>query len=398
MHSGLSSAFLQLDSVLCDNQALWLSQPFTSGELPWSHTHQDLKAALLALGDAEVLQLHDCPQQRLTWFRQREPDLCAALYAFEPEQAAVVTPLDVDRVDSLHIPARKWQQIVSFAGALPHKALPHVDWCAGKGHLSRVVQRNQQQPVHCLEWDASLVAIGKELARQQGRDIHYYHHDVLQPLPAACADTAKVHIGLHACGELHQHLLRHVVRTGAKAVAFSPCCYHKISTDHYRPSSSAGRHTQLRLNRAALHLAVQDAVTARRGERLLRERERVWRMGFDALQRELRGVDDYLNVPSCKRELLRQDFPGFCRWAAVSRQLELPRGIDYDRYLQRGRERRGEIVRLELLRQLFHRPLELWLTLDYALYLEEHGYRVKVTQFCERSISPRNLLIQGERD
>ena len=124
----------------------------------------------------------------------------------------------------------------------------------------------------------------------------------------------------------------------------------------------------------------------------------MWRLGFDALQRQLRGCDDYLNVPSCKRELLRQDFPGFCRWAAQSRQLRLPDNIDYDAFLQLGRERHGEIVRLELLRQLFNRPLELWLVLDCALYLEEHGYRVKVTQFCERDISPRNLLIEGERD
>ena len=171
MQSGLSSAFQRLDRTLCDSQDLWLPQPFTCDDLPWSHTHRELKDALLALSDSEVSQLHNCPQQRLNWFKEREPDLCAVLYAFEPLPTANIRQLEIDSFDTLHIPLRKWQQVVAFAGTLPHKKLPLVDWCAGKGHLSRIVQRNQRQPVHCLEWDTSLVSIGKALALQQGRTL-----------------------------------------------------------------------------------------------------------------------------------------------------------------------------------------------------------------------------------
>jgi hypothetical protein len=398
LRSGLKRAFQRLDSALCDSQDLWLSQPFSNDHLPWSQTHPALKAALLALGDNAVMQLHNSPQLRLDWFREREPALCAELYHYEPGPTELIRQLEFDHFEGLHIPGRKWHQALAFAGALPHRNLPHVDWCAGKGHLSRIVQRHQQQPLHCLEWDAALIAIGKTLAKQQGRDIQYHHHDVLQPLPAACADAEKVHIGLHACGDLHQRLLHHVAQVGAEAVALSPCCYHKTASSLYLPLSSTARETRLCLDRSALHLAVQDTVTARRGERPLREQERLWRLGFDALQRDVRGSNEYLNVPSCKRELLRQNFRDFCLWAARARTIELPDNIDYDHYLQRGRVRHHEIVRLELLRQLFNRPLELWLVLDYALFLEEHGYRVTVSQFCERRISPRNLLIQGARE
>tara|TARA_R110002073_G_scaffold20812_7_gene74069 strand:+ start:4829 stop:6025 length:1197 start_codon:yes stop_codon:yes gene_type:complete len=398
MSGELESAFLRLDSVLSDSQQLWLPRPFTTDDLPWSHTHPDLKTALLALSDTAVTQLHNSPQQRLDWFREREPALCAALCAFAPGPTTTIRAPAFDHFDSLHIPGRKWQQVLAFAGALGQHEYPHVDWCAGKGHLSRIVQRNLQQPVHCIEWDASLVGIGRALAQQRGCDIHYHQQDVMQALPAACADADTVHIGLHACGELHQQLLRHVASTGARAVAMSPCCYHKVSSEHYVPLSRTAQLSRLRLDRPALHLAVQDTVTARRGERPLRELERWWRLAFDALQRDLRDTDAYLHVPSCKRELLRAGFPEFCRWAAGCKQLELPATIDYAYYLQRGREKHRAIVRLELLRQLFNRPLELWLALDYALYLEQHGYRVHVTQFCDRSVSPRNVLIQGQRD
>ena len=53
---------------------------------------------------------------------------------------------------------------------------------------------------------------------------------------------------------------------------------------------------------------------------------------------------------------------------------------------------------LELLRGLFRRPLELWLVLDRALYLEEQGFQVTLGTFCATQLSPRNLLLLAERD
>ncbi|GAM69239.1 SAM-dependent methyltransferases [Vibrio sp. JCM 19236] len=40
--------------------------------------------------------------------------------------------------------------------------------------------------------------------------------------------------------------------------------------------------------------------------------------------------------------------------------------------------------RLGLVQQLFQRPLELWLVLDKALYLQEQGYQVELSQFCDK--------------
>jgi len=57
----------------------------------------------------------------------------------------------------------------------------------------------------------------------------------------------------------------------------------------------------------------------------------------------------------------------------------------------------AEVRNLELLRNLFRRPLELWLLLDRALYLQEQGYHVKLGTFCDYQLSPRNLLLLAER-
>lgn len=396
-HSNLTAAFQQLDATLANNQGLWRPQPFTSNDLPWYQTHPHIKQALLTLGEDQARDLHDNQQHRIAWFRTLEPALCDSLYAFEPPAALAATPVVPGRFDNIGISGRKWQQIIAFASALPHSDLPLIDWCAGKGHLSRIVQRSQQQTVHCLEWDTALVTAGSALAHKHQLDIRYHHHDVMQPLPGICAEPASVHMGLHACGELHMQLLQHVANSNACGMALSPCCYHKIATPVYQPLSSIAQQSELTLNRAALHLAVQDTVTARRGERQLREQERLWRLGFDALQRDISGSDNYLNVPSSNSKLLRKDFHSFCKWAANARQLQLPANIDYQHYLQRGKEKQQQVIRLDLLRRLFNRPLELWLVLDRALYLQERGYEVSVSRFCEASVSPRNILIQAQR-
>jgi hypothetical protein len=40
--------------------------------------------------------------------------------------------------------------------------------------------------------------------------------------------------------------------------------------------------------------------------------------------------------------------------------------------------------------------LELWLAFDRARFLEQRGYRVRLSTFCPRTLTPRNLLIAAE--
>ncbi|WP_236744534.1 hypothetical protein [Marinobacter similis] len=122
-----------------------------------------------------------------------------------------------------------------------------------------------------------------------------------------------------------------------------------------------------------------------------------WRLGFDSLQRELRGVDEYLAVPSHPSKVIHEGFAGFCRWAANKKAIALSPDIDFDAWEAEGVRRWQQVRRHELVRHLFRRPLELWMVLDYALYLEEQGYRVRLGEFCDRSLTPRNLLLDAVR-
>ena len=182
-------------------------------------------------------------------------------------------------------------------------------------------------------------------------------------------------------------------------LSVSPCCYHLTEMEHYRPLSkrAADHQKALQPSRNDLRLAVQETVTA---PARVREQTRLvsqWRLGFDGLQRQLRGCDEYLPVPSNPPRLLNEGFPAFCRWAAAKKQLRLPDTVDFDHWQAFGVQRLAEVRRHELVRHLFRRPLELWMVLDYALFLEEQGYRVRLGHFCDRSLTPRNLLLDAVR-
>jgi hypothetical protein len=152
---------------------------------------------------------------------------------------------------------------------------------------------------------------------------------------------------------------------------------------------------RLHLNREDLALAVQETITAPRSDRMARARGNAWRLGFDLLQRKLRGTDDYLPLPSLARGRSPPSFEAFCRWAAAQKGMALPAPCDWQALEQEGWRRYAEVSRLELVRHLFRRPLEIWLVLDRALFLEEAGFRVEVGTFCTRALTPRNLLLRA---
>jgi hypothetical protein len=72
-------------------------------------------------------------------------------------------------------------------------------------------------------------------------------------------------------------------------------------------------------------------------------------------------------------------------------------GVDWSGYAEAGEQRRDEVMRLNLIRLAFRRPLEVWLALDQVVFLERAGYRVVLREFCAPTLTPRNLLVSARR-
>lgn len=394
----LLQRFLALDAFLLAQQALWRPKPFTQLHLPWENQHRSLADWLRARSLAQAEAEHNHPEQLaapapFAELAQQASTLSAVGALPKTTRKAPPARLSVD------VPGRKWQQIEAFASSLQFRQPTRhwLDWCAGKGHLGRLLTEDGQS-LCCLEYNAELVDAGQRLSQRHGLQAEHRRQDVLCASVANQLHAAHSPVALHACGDLHVRLLQLASHTGCQQLAVAPCCYNRIQGDSYHALSVAAQTSPLRLSKDDLGLPLSETVTAGNRVRRQRDQSMARRLGFDLLQRELRGIDEYLPTPSLPPAWLNKNYAGYCRDLAALKGLPSPPARDWLALEARGWQRLAEVRNLELLRNLFRRPLELWLVLDRALYLQEQGFQVSLGTFCPAQLSPRNLLLLAERE
>jgi hypothetical protein len=289
------------------------------------------------------------------------------------------------------VPGRKQAQIAAFAGALGEVSHPILEWCSGKGHLGRLVAWMHPVPVTSFEIDPDLVHSGQALSYRRGLAQMFLQGDALLPESAAYLEGRHA-LALHACGELHLALLRGATEQRSPALDLVPCCYYRIPHSEYRPLNPDA---SVVLSRDELHLAVTESVTLGARERRLRDEARARKLAF-VEWRSNQGVPrsrPFNPVPSAWLSL---EFGDWITRLASREGVPSPPGDRWQDLEREGWRRLHDANRLELMRLAFRRPLEVWLALDRALYLERRGYRVKLSEFCERNLTPRNLLISAK--
>ncbi|KJS09498.1 MAG: hypothetical protein VR73_01990 [Gammaproteobacteria bacterium BRH_c0] len=391
-----SACFSELDLLLSRHVDLWQIRAFHKAGLCWEDTHPDLCAALLDLDEDKLQHLENNETALADWL---EPWLGIdgqRLYALISLPQIPHRPLEIPDRFETGIPGRKWQQIQAFAATLPAEPRPVLEWCAGKGHLGRLLAVTDARPVTSLEWNGSLCQAGRNAAARIGATMRFVESDALAADSARWLADQGQAVALHACGDLHTTLMRHWVESDCQRLTLSPCCYHLIRSDSYQPLSEQGSTSVLRLSKLDLQLPLQETVTGGLGVQRQRRTELLWRLAFDEWQREWRGRDEYLPLPPFAKSLLTRSFTEFCQWAAVTKKLPTPGLIDESCWLERGKARLRQVRLMELVSHFFRRPLELWLVLDRVLFLEEHGARVVLGTFCDKPLTPRNILIDAE--
>ncbi|WP_395609576.1 methyltransferase [Pseudomonas sp. B22129] len=390
----VEARFNALDAFLIEHQGLWKPRPFTHLHLPWETAHPQLAQWLRQRSLAEAEASHNQPHalQAPAPF----PQLAEQAQRLSAVDKLPLQPLKpaLHRLN-VEVPGRKWQQIEAFGAALQFAQTPThwLDWCAGKGHLGRRLLQPGQQ-LTCLEYDPALIAAGQALSDHHGLSARHQLQDVMADVAINPEHTP---VALHACGDLHVRLLQLATAAGCKSLALAPCCYNRINAENYLALSAAGRASQLQLSIEDLGLPLSETVTAGNRVRQQRDTSMARRLGFDRLQRQLRGCDDYLPTPSLPASWLDKPFADYCQ--ALASLKGLSTGEENWAELEaHGWRRLAEVRNLELVRGLFRRPLEMWLVLDRALFLSEQGYKVEIGTFCESTLTPRNLMVLAERD
>lgn len=433
----LKAHFIQLDKLLEQSRALWQVRAFEAKALPWEARFPRLATTLWSLDDA-MLDTLDAEQSALVdalspvltqdlaalgydWdlslltLSFAELSLCSDITSdigpdIGSDDIETATSPRIDLTElahfSAHIKGRKWEQITAFVQHLPDAGLPVLEWCAGKGHLGRLIAKARGVDVLSLEWQAMLCEEGQAFADKWQLSQRFIcadafaiednaHENTAHQTNPFCAQQQAV--ALHACGDLHVRLLKLAAAAGTQALAISPCCYHLIQANQYQGLSTLAKDSALCLSRHDLQLPLQQSVIANPKQQALRHQEIAWRLGFDALQRSSRGIDAYLPLPAIKQSQLSGEFTEFCQWAASQKAVTLAADCDFDAWLEIGKQRQRLTRRIDLAAHLFRRALELWLILDRCCFLQESGYRVSLREFCATSVTPRNALILAQK-
>jgi hypothetical protein len=379
-----------LDATLAALRPLWHARPFSEIRPAWCLEWPALAAELLALDDAEQARLADDGEAAAGFVARHIADI-AELPGLARVAVSHARPLpDFGPFWAWEIPGRKRGQIEAFAASAARSGRPVIDWCGGKGHLGRLLARHWQVGVTTLEIDSALCADGVHLARRAGVEQGFVATDVLQPgvqLPAG-----RHAVALHACGDLHRVLVGQAADRGLAALDVAPCCYYRGVSGDYQPLSGK---LLAQLSADDARLAVTESVTAAPRRLRQRDREMAWKLAFDVWRREVDGVDEYRSFKPVPAAWMRGNFTDFMARMAQRERLAAPAAQRMDALERRGWQRQREVMRLSIVRQAFRRPLEIWLALDLAVRLENDGYAVNIGRFCERRLTPRNLLISA---
>jgi len=391
----LRAKFNQLTDLLIQTQCYWRPVAFHHLHLPWMTQHPSLVTRLFGLTPLQVEQLASDHGALVDYLALdiagvQELTLLSLLPSLKQQTLATVAPHFYSGM-----PGRKWQQINAFAACCSDSQLPLLEWCAGKSYLGFYLQHLHKAQITALEWDADLVLQANNRAQQNNISLHSHQVDVLSPRAADFIQQQQQIVALHACGELHERLLKLCAEHKVAQMHLAPCCYHKRQYDDYQPLSQQGKEANLSLNKAELHTAVMETVTAGATVQRQRKRLQIMRLGFDCLQRDINNSDTFLDLPSLPAKWARVSFSEFCVHCATLKDLTLPMTVDWDHYQALGEQRFNQVSALDLVRFLFRRPIEVWLALDRALLLQEQGYTVQVGTFCPSQITPRNILIQA---
>lgn len=382
--------FNAIDQVLVQTRQYWKILPFQHLALPWSENIA-LSSFLTTLS-FEQLESLDANDQLLRTTFSPFFDLNIDCIDDLSLVRSSITP-SPDRLKSA-IKGRKWQQIESFEALVPQDTSGILEWCAGKGHLGRLIAFHQQRSVTSVEWQQSLCQQGQLLSDKFNLSQQFVQADVFSISDSLLQQHQQV-VALHACGDLHSTLLQQAVVAKTNDVLVAPCCYHLIQGELYQPLSAAAGASQLQLSKRDLNLSMQKTVVAGARIKKLREIEIAWRLGFDLLQRDIQGVDLYMPLPSIRQSMLVASFEQFCQWAAAKKSITIANNIDLSTYEKAGWQRRLVNARIEIVSHAFRQLLERWLLLDRVLLLEENNYTVELFNFCEDKITPRNAVIKA---
>ncbi len=273
-----------------------------------------------------------------------------------------------------------------------------VDIGGGIGHTSLMAVHGTKKRSVCIDQDLTLLEKGRlKLQRMESlKDTQVVFQNLNVDSSSDLHESSeKLLVGLHSCGDLSTHILRAFKKNPHELILFG-CCYHKIIDGLYLSQESLTNKLELTTN--ALHLASRSAkkITAEdiiKRKNFKRHRYSLHYFMFDRFKKP------FMPLGNTAPKLYQAAFSVYAKSIDAYSELKDIPALDLEDFY--AHERTNALFKdnfnADVIRLLLGRLIELYIILDRAIYLEEQGLKVKISEVFDRSLSPRNIMLEASR-
>jgi hypothetical protein len=287
-----------------------------------------------------------------------------------------------------------------------------VDFCSGKGLLDHILAHYHQISCTCYDFDQNLQKSGLSRFQkfsskpQSSGQIHYQLHDLKKE--NIQLETPSMAIGLHACGELSDHIIKlFSEHQKLKSLINFGCCYHKTSstvTLHRSFGQFKKSNESITLSPFALTLASRQHHAFTREEFDLKERVKLFRYGLHLYLYYVHHQKSFLATgnagPMHPNDYLKMSFEDYVLYQlkSLNRIQPTDHRIGIKHFFSQYQNEIQLLTRANIIRNVFGRLIETVMLAQRALKIKSLGHQVEILEVFDEAISPKNLAIVATKN
>lgn len=281
-----------------------------------------------------------------------------------------------------------------------------VDIGGGVGHLSRVLSHYHCIPSISLDRDPHFQKIGFErLSKYRkiegSRDVRFVNiafgekadEENLKNIFMPKAFS----LGLHTCGPLSNVVIQKSIDYKITGLLNFGCCYHRLNPETDYPLSNYYKENHfLKFNLFSLCLATRSHAEMSFSDYRTKERVKSYRYALHLFLMTYFNNKFCTEVGECHVRTYWEPFANYIKNKLTELNIEHTfTDEDFNLFYEDPKiQKKLRVMWLcNIIRWQLGRVLEVYLLLDRCLYLEEQGFEVKIEQYFQEALSPRNIGI-----
>lgn len=273
-----------------------------------------------------------------------------------------------------------------------------IDIGSGAGFLSTTLVKKVHSKSLCIDIDKKLQTAGQRRIEkwypELKKKIQFIHHDFnsSKKLASEFNPQKSTIIGLHSCGSLSNSLIHFALKNNIKHLINFGCCYHRLKSNYNL--SIFAKENGIKLTENALHLAEVSSAVISSKEMQKKINFKSYRYTLHYYLKDHFNLDFYPIGRTSKLDY-QKPFYLYAKKYSPNSILEFVENKKLTQFFNHKnvQEKVKSNIAADIIRLQLGRLIELYIILDRALYLEEHGKDVKITEVFNRAISPRNIMI-----